>query len=163
MMTNSPIKPLIEKSVYILREAKVNLKNLCALWSTGKDSTVGAIALANEAFFGEIPYPIVHLDTGYKFPEIYEFRQRMADKFGFELIVVKHEMAGKLDPKAGRLECCNKLKTETLKKAIYEYGFDGVIVSIRRDEHGVRNKERYISPRNKYFRWSVVEAKRGGG
>lgn len=148
-----------EKSIFILREAHSQFKNLCCLWSTGKDSTT-SIGLGLDAFFGKLPYPVVHLDTGFKFQEIYKFRDETADKLGFELIVAKSEdHYGKMKPENGKIVCCTSLKTETLKQVVREYGFDGVIVSIRRDEHGIRNKERYFSPRDREFRWKVLEEK----
>lgn len=153
---------LVEKSIYIIRETRVQFKNPAMLWSTGKDSTT-AISLVKEAFFGEVPFPVIHLDTGFKFPEIYDFRDRIAKEWNLSLIVARNkDWFGKINPfTASRFECCSKLKTETLKQVIQEHRFDAIIVSIRRDEHGIRGKERYMSPRDKDFRWRVYRERRG--
>lgn len=156
------LEGLVEKSIYIVREAKAQFKNPAMLWSTGKDSTT-AISLAKEAFFGEVPFPIIHLDTGFKFPEIYDFRDRIAKQWNLNLIIARNkDWFGKINPStASRFECCTKLKTETLKQVIQEHRFDAIIVSIRRDEHGIRGKERYMSPRDKDFRWKVYRERKG--
>lgn len=148
------LEKLEEKSIFILREAKAKFKNLAVLWSTGKDSST-TLWLCRKAFFGKVPFPVIHIDTGYKFPEIYEFRDKIAKELKFNLIVTKNEKAIKagVSPESGRFECCTQLKTEALKKMIKEKKFDAIIVSIRRDEHGIRAKERIFSPRDKEFRW----------
>ena len=154
---------LISKSIYVLREAHAQFRNPAVLWSTGKDSTT-VLSLIRKAFFGEVPFPVIHIDTGFKFPEIYAFRDRIAKEWNLDLIVARNkEWFGKISPKtASRIECCTKLKTEALKQVIREYGFDAIIVSIRRDEHGIRGKERYFSPRDKNFRWKVYRERAGG-
>jgi len=86
------LQELEKKSIAIIREAKAQFKNPAVLWSTGKDSTA-AVWLCRKAFFGEIPFPVVHIDTGYKFPEIYEFRDKIAKEWGFNLLVAKNEKA----------------------------------------------------------------------
>jgi sulfate adenylyltransferase subunit 2 len=143
---------LEEKSVYVLREAKARFKNLAALWSMGKDSTA-MLAIARKAFFGKVPFPVIHIDNGIDFPETYEFRKRLADEWGLDLIVVKSVIK---DDISG-IRCCGANKTDALKKLLDERGFDGLIVSIRRDEHGIRAKERYFSPRDKEFKWNYKE------
>ncbi len=102
-----------------------------------------------------MPFPVVHIDTGYKFPEIYEFRDRIAKEWGLNLIIAKNEdaIAKGMSPEKGKLACCTQLKTEALKRLIKKEGFDALILAIRRDEHGIRAKERYFSPRDKEFRW----------
>jgi len=72
---------LESQSVYILREAYANFKNLCMLWSIGKDSTV-LLWLARKAFFGHVPFPLVHIDTHYKIPEMIKYRDRLALDLG---------------------------------------------------------------------------------
>jgi sulfate adenylyltransferase subunit 2 len=131
---------------------------MACLWSTGKDSTA-AVWLCKKAFFGKIPFPIIHIDTGYKFPEIYEFRDKIAKEWGFNLIVAKNEEALKLgmEPKKGRLDCCTLLKTEALKSLLHKEKHDALILAIRRDEHGIRAKERYFSPRDTEFRWNYAD------
>ncbi|MEM4267393.1 MAG: sulfate adenylyltransferase subunit CysD [Candidatus Woesearchaeota archaeon] len=140
-----------EKSIFILREAYRNFRNCAVLWSGGKDSTV-ILWLCKKAFFGKIPFKVVHIDTGKKLKEIYDYRDLIAKKFKLDLIIAKSDTKRRYK---NRLECCNSLKTEALKKAVREYGFDALIVGIRRDEHGIRAKERFFSPRNKRFEWGI--------
>jgi len=152
------MKDLINKSIFIIRETKAKFKNPIVLWSTGKDSTA-VLSLIKEAFYGEIPFPVVHIDTGYKFPEMYKFRDDLAKKWNLNLVVIKNEEALKngMCHEKGREKCCTTLKTETLKQYIKKEKIDAVIVSIRRDEHGIRAYERYMSPRDKNFRWKIFE------
>jgi len=160
----SRLDDLVNKSVYILREAKSRFKNPCVMWSTGKDSTI-ALHLCREAFFGEVPFPVVFIDTGWHFKEVYKFRDRLADEWNLNLIVAKSHDAGWIRPNVSRgyfvshQECCSRLKTEPLREVIEKNGFDAVIVSIRRDEHYMRSYERVMSPRDKDFRWRFVEIK----
>lgn len=115
--------------------------------------------LIKKAFFGEIPFPVLHIDTSYKFKEIYEFRDKLKKEWGFELIIAKNEEALKagMGPWKGRLVCCTALKTEALKQAIEKYKFKALLAAIRRDEHVVRAKERYFSPRDKDFHWNYLK------
>jgi sulfate adenylyltransferase subunit 2 len=128
------------------------------LWSIGKDSTT-LLWLVRKAFYGQVPFPIMHLDTGYKFKEIYEFRDEYAKKWGLELIISKNQRA--LDkgvgPTKGKFECCTELKTNTLKETIAQGKFKALFLGIRRDEHGIRAKERFFSPRDEDFEWSYKE------
>lgn len=140
---------LEEQSIFILREAKAKFKKLAGLWSMGKDSTV-MLAIARKAFFGKVPFPVIHIDNGIDFAETYEYRKKMADEWGLELIVEKSIIR---DDISG-IKCCGSNKTDALKKVLDEHGFDGLIVSIRRDEHGIRAKERHFSPRDKQFKWN---------
>ena len=142
------------KSIYIIREAYKKFKNIAMLWSIGKDSTA-LLWLCRKAFFGKIPFPMVHIDTSFKFKKIYEFRDDYAKKWGLNLIVVRNEEALKqgMSPKKGKFECCNALKTIALKQAIKKYKFKALLLAIRRDEHGIRAKERIFSPRNREFQW----------
>lgn len=140
---------LEEQSIFILREAKAKFKKIAGLWSMGKDSTV-MLALARKAFFGKVPFPVIHIDNGIDFPETYEYRKKMADEWGLDLIVAKSVIR---DDISG-IKCCGSNKTDALKEVLDEHGFDGLIVSIRRDEHGIRAKERSFSPRDKEFKWN---------
>jgi len=149
---------LIKKSIFIIREAKSQFKNPAVLWSTGKDSTA-MLALIKEAFFGKVPFPVVHLDTGYKFPEIYEFRDRLAKEWELNLIIGKGDNTNFHPEKTGHFECCTELKTNTLKGVLKKHKFDALIMSIRRDEHYIRNLERFYSPRDKQFKWHLVRPK----
>lgn len=154
------LNELEQESIYIIREALAQFKNPAVLWSTGKDSTA-MLSLIRTAFFGKIPIPVVHLDTGHKFPEIYEFRDKLAKEWGFNLIVWKNEeaLSKGMSPKVGKFECCNALKTEALKQVLRKYKFDALIMSIRRDEHYIRNMERFFSPRDKEFNWHFIRPK----
>jgi sulfate adenylyltransferase subunit 2 len=153
------LKELESRSIHIIREAKSEFKNLAVLWSTGKDSTA-CLWLCKKAFFGKIPFPVIHLDTGQKLPEIYKFRDKIAKEWNLDLIIAKNEEAIKknISPAAtSRFECCTALKTETLKQTIEKNNFNAIILAIRRDEHGIRAKERYISPRDRDFQWKYKD------
>lgn len=143
------LKNLEQKTIFILRETKNKFKNPAILWSMGKDST-SLLYLCKKAFFGKIPFPAIHLDSGHDFPETYQFREKMVKEWAINLIIgkVKHEE----DEISGTTEGLNK--AEALKRVLAEYNFDAIIVSIRRDEHGIRSKERYFSPRDKDWRWN---------
>tara|TARA_Y100000034_G_C6875297_1_gene400210 strand:- start:978 stop:1781 length:804 start_codon:yes stop_codon:yes gene_type:complete len=150
---------LESRSIYIIRESYKKFKKIALLWSIGKDSTV-LLWLCRKAFFGNIPFPVMHIDTTFKFPEMYTFKEKYAKKFNLNLITTKNEEALKrginydnYDP----ITVCKELKTNALKKAIKEYKFKAMIVGIRRDEHGIRAKERYFSPRNKDFSWNYID------
>ena len=150
---------LESKSIYVIREAYVQFKKLALLWSIGKDSTA-LLWLVRKAFFGKLPFPVVHIDTNYKFPEIYEFREKYIKEFGLRAIISRNEealAAGMGPDKSDKLACCNALKTEALKMIIAREGFEAVLLGIRRDEHGIRAKERYFSPRDGEFKWNYKD------
>lgn len=152
------IKVLENKSIYIIREAYAEFKNLASLWSMGKDSTA-LLWLIRKAFFGKIPFPIIHIDTGYKFPQMYKFRDKLAKEWGFNLQVARNEEAIKkgVSHDIGNLECCTQLKTDALKMFLDKYKFEGLFLAIRRDEHAIRAKERYFSPRDDDFKWDYKD------
>ena len=141
-------------SIYILREAFEKIDRLAMLWSIGKDSNV-LLWLARKAFFGHVPFPLVHVDTSYKMPEMIEFRDRIAKEWKLDLIVGQNRAAldAGMNHTRGRVTCCSALKTEGLKATIAEHGFDGLILGIRRDEEGTRAKERVFSPRGHDSQW----------
>ena len=145
---------LEQQSVYILREAFRHFERLCMLWSVGKDSTV-LLWLARKAFFGHVPFPLVHIDTSYKIPEMIEFRDRVAREWKLDLIIGQNKaaLADGMNHTRGRVECCTALKTEGLKQVIEQRGFQGIIAGIRRDEEGTRAKERVFSPRGAQAEW----------
>jgi sulfate adenylyltransferase subunit 2 len=149
---------LENKSIYIIREAYSRFRNIAMLWSIGKDSTT-LLWIVRKAFFGKIPFPIMHIDTGYKFKEIYDFRDQYSKEWNFELIVSKNEKAlqAGMGPDKEKLECCNSLKTEALKLKIAEKKFKALLLGIRRDEHGIRAKERVFSPRTGDFKWNYQD------
>ena len=144
---------LESQSVYILREAFARIDRLAMLWSLGKDSNV-MVWLARKAFFGRVPFPVLHIDTGNKFPEMYTFRDRYAVEWGLKLIVEPCPPVEETDrtlPPAARSAA---RKTLGLAKAIAAHGFTGVIAGIRRDEESVRAKERVFSPRGDTGEWN---------
>jgi sulfate adenylyltransferase subunit 2 len=134
----------------MIREAYACFRRPAVLWSMGKDSTV-LVALCRKAFLGTVPFPVVHLDTGRKFPSMYAFRDQWARTWGLDLLVAPS--AAQKPECSDKLACCTALKTETLKRVIRERGFDAILLAIRRDEHGIRAKERHFSPRDTNFQW----------
>ncbi len=149
---------LEQKSLYILREAYNRFPKLAMLWSMGKDSTL-MLWLARKAFFGHIPFPLIHIDTTYKIPEMITFRDQLAKDWNLKLLISKNTDAlnNGMNSNLGRLECCNALKTEALQKFLEKNHFQSLLVAIRRDEEGSRAKERYFSPRDQRFQWDYVE------
>ena len=144
---------LESKSIFIIREAYKQFKKVAMLWSIGKDSTA-LLWLCRKAFYGKIPFPAIHIDTSYKFPEMIEWRGEYAKKYNLKLIVGqnKEALAGGINPE-NKLACCTALKTDALKQVIKENKLRALFLGIRRDEHGVRAKERVFSPRNIDFKW----------
>ncbi|MEW5806092.1 MAG: sulfate adenylyltransferase subunit CysD [Acidobacteriota bacterium] len=145
---------LESKSIYIIREAYKQFRNIAMLWSIGKDSTT-LLWLVRKAFYDQIPFPVMHIDTGYKFKEIYEFRDDRAREWGLRLLIAKNDraLAEGMGPDKSKLDCCTALKTEALKMAIAKHKFRALLLGIRRDEHGIRAKERVFSPRDQEFKW----------
>jgi sulfate adenylyltransferase subunit 2 len=145
---------LESESIFIFREAYARLRNIALLWSLGKDSNV-MIWLARKAFFGRVPFPVMHVDTGKKFPEMYKFRERYAKEWQLRLLVEPCPPIEAVDrslPPAARSAA---RKTEGLKLALAKHGFDGLIAGIRRDEEATRAKERVFSPRGAEGAWDV--------
>jgi sulfate adenylyltransferase subunit 2 len=149
---------LENQSIFIIREAYSQFKKVALLWSIGKDSTT-LLWLTRKAFFGKIPFPVLHIDTTYKFKEIYKFRDKFVKKWNLNLIVAKNEesIVQNMGPDKGKFECCDQLKTQALKKAISEHNFRALYLAIRRDEHGIRAKERVFSPRDEDFQWNYKD------
>jgi len=152
------LSKLENESIFIIREAYYQFKKVATLWSIGKDSTA-LLWLTRKAFYGKIPFPVLHIDTGYKFKEIYEFREEYGTKWNLDVLVHKNEEAVNrgVGPQAQKLECCSELKTNALKDAIAKYGFKALDLGIRRDEHGIRAKERIFSPRDEDFEWNYKD------
>jgi sulfate adenylyltransferase subunit 2 len=145
---------LESQSIFILREAFNRLDNLGMLWSLGKDSNV-MVWLARKAFFGRVPFPVVHLDTGAEFPETYAFRDRYVPEWGLTLIADLCPPLEQADPTLPPASRFAARKTEGLKAALARYGFTGIIAGIRRDEQATRAKERVFSPRLPGGQWNV--------
>lgn len=149
---------LESKSIYIIREAYKQFRKIAMLWSIGKDSST-LLWLCRKAFFGKIPFPIMHIDTSYKFPEMIQWRDTYAKKWGLKLIVAqnKESLKAGMGPSKDKLACCTALKTEALKQTIAKHQFKALLLGIRRDEHGIRAKERVFSPRDQNFQWNYKD------
>ena len=150
------LRTLEAESIYILREAAAEFARPVMLYSIGKDSSV-MLRLAQKAFYpGKIPFPLLHIDTSYKFPEMIEFRDWYAREICAELIVHKNQEA--LDQGAnpfalGTQKCCGLLKTKSLLDALTEGGFTAAFGGARRDEEKSRAKERVYSFRDGFGQW----------
>jgi sulfate adenylyltransferase subunit 2 len=150
------LQALEAESIHILREAVAEFARPVMLYSIGKDSSV-MLRLAQKAFFpGKIPFPLLHIDTSYKFPEMIAFRDSYTCEVGAELIVHKNQEA--LDAGAnpfalGTQKCCGLLKTKSLLDALTEGGFDAAFGGARRDEEKSRAKERIYSFRDSLGQW----------
>jgi sulfate adenylyltransferase subunit 2 len=137
------------QTIHILREAFACIDRLAMLWSFGKDSQA-LLFMVRRAFFGHVPFPVIHIDTSYEPPEMLEFRDRIAAEWKLDLVVGRNEaaLAQGMSHTRGRILCCSALKTAALRQTIAAHGFTGVIAGIRRDEEGTRAKERVFSPRD---------------
>jgi sulfate adenylyltransferase subunit 2 len=144
------------QSIFILREAFGRLKHVALLWSLGKDSNV-MIWLARKAFFGRVPFPVMHVDTAKKFPEMYAFRERYAAEWKLDLLIEQCPPIDSVDPSLPPAARVAARKTEGLKLALAKHGFDGLIAGIRRDEEPTRAKERVFSPRGAEGLWDIRE------
>ncbi|MFT8645284.1 sulfate adenylyltransferase subunit CysD [Gluconacetobacter sp.] len=142
------------QSVYILREAYRKLKPLAMLWSLGKDSNV-MLWLARKAFLGRVPFPVMHVDTGKKFPEMYRFRDEYVKKWELELLLGDCPPVEEIDPTLPPAARSAARKTAGLATMIEKYKLEGVIAGIRRDEQATRAKERVFSPRGSSHKWDV--------
>ena len=173
------LEKLENKSIYLLREAYHSFPSLAMLWSVGKDSTV-LVKLALKAFFGHIPFPLVHIDTGFKIPEMIQYRDQLAAEWGLPIIYGKNAQVLDQkqtfpDGKVSMLQCCKKLKAEALEGVLngkidryrfnhetkqYEIDpdrtpYQALILGIRADEEASRSKERYFSPRGVENEWNI--------
>jgi sulfate adenylyltransferase subunit 2 len=150
------LKVLEAESIFILRETAAEFAHPVMLYSIGKDSSV-MLRLAQKAFYpGKIPFPLLHIDTSYKFPEMIEFRDSYAREVGAELIVHKNDRAladGANPYVLGTQKCCGLLKTRSLLDALAEGGFDAAFGGARRDEEKSRAKERVYSFRDSMGQW----------
>jgi len=150
------LKMLEAESIFILREAAAEFAHPVMLYSIGKDSSC-MLRLAQKAFYpGKIPFPLLHVDTSYKFPEMIEFRDWYAKHVGAELIVHRNEKAlaeGANPYTLGTQKCCGLLKTRALLDALAEGGFDAAFGGARRDEEKSRAKERVYSFRDALGQW----------
>ncbi|MDH2436581.1 sulfate adenylyltransferase subunit CysD [Pokkaliibacter sp. MBI-7] len=150
------LKQLEAESIHIIREVAAEFENPVMLYSIGKDSAV-MLHLACKAFYpGKPPFPLMHVDTTWKFREMISFRDEMAKKLGMDLIVHINEDGVKqgIGPFThGSKIHTDVMKTESLKQALDKYGFDAAFGGARRDEEKSRAKERVYSFRDKKHRW----------
>lgn len=152
---NKHLRQLEDESIYIIREVYSSFRCPVLLYSIGKDSGVLSRLCWKSFYPAKIPFPLMHIDTGVKFREMYDFRRWYCNEYGFELIIYRNEeWIGKCDPyKVGTDRCCIHLKTEALLQGIKKYGFDCAIGGARREEEKSRAKERVFSVRDESGRW----------
>lgn len=152
----SYLKQLESESIHIMREVAAEFKNPVMLYSVGKDSSV-MVRLAQKAFYpGKFPFPLMHIDTGYKFPEMYDFRDAFCREIDARLIVERNErrIADGCHPLTmGVDKCCSCLKTGALLEALARHGFDAAFGGARREEEKSRAKERVFSLRDASGQW----------
>lgn len=150
------LKQLEAESIHIFREVAAEFDNPVMLYSVGKDSSV-LLHLARKAFApGKIPFPLLHVDTTWKFGEMIAFRDKMAKKHGFELLVHKNQEGLDMDISPfvhGSAAHTDIMKTQGLKQALDKYQFDAAFGGARRDEEKSRAKERVYSFRDNHHRW----------
>lgn len=150
------LKELESEAIQIIREVAAEFDKPVMLYSIGKDSSV-MLRLAEKAFYpAPIPFPLLHVDTNWKFKEMIKFRDEVARNLGVELLVYKNPEgidAGISPFEHGSEKHTQVMKTEALKKALDKYGFDAAFGGARRDEEKSRAKERIYSFRNKHHQW----------
>jgi sulfate adenylyltransferase subunit 2 len=151
----SHLRQLEAESIHIIREVAAEFANPVMLYSVGKDSSV-MLHLAHKAFApGRIPFPLMHIDTQWKFQEMYRFRAEMAERYKVEIKVwINPEGKDKVSPFThGSEKHTQIMKTDALKQALEHYGFDAAFGGARRDEEKSRAKERVYSFRNRFHQW----------
>ena len=150
------LKQLEAESIHIMREVVAEFENPVMLYSIGKDSSV-MLHLARKAFYpAKLPFPLMHIDTTWKFKEMIEFRDRVAKEYGFELLVYTNQDGVKqgISPfKHGSARYTDIMKTEGLKQSLDKYKFDAAFGGARRDEEKSRAKERIFSFRTATHQW----------
>ncbi len=156
MKDTSHINALENEAIYIMREVAAQFEKPVLLFSGGKDS-ITLVRLAQKAFYpAKIPFPLMHIDTGHNFQETVEFRDKLVEELGLELIVRNVQETidqGKVKEETGRYSSRNGLQTTTLLDAIEEFKFDACIGGARRDEEKARAKERVFSVRDDFGQW----------
>ena len=154
--TLTHLRALEAESIHILREVAAEFQKPVMLYSIGKDSSV-MVRLAQKAFYpGHIPFPLLHIDTTYKFQEMIEFRDRFCARIGARLIVHTNTQAiadGANPFRLGTTKCCALLKTRALLDALDQGGYDAAFGGARRDEEKSRAKERVYSFRDSFGQW----------
>ena len=152
---NRQLDSLESEAIYIIREVAAECEKPVMLYSIGKDSSV-MLHLAIKAFYPEKPpFPFMHIDTTWKFHEMIEFRDKVADKYGIEMLVYKNEdgIRQGINPFDHGSAYTDIMKTEALKQALAKYGFTAAFGGGRRDEEKSRAKERIFSFRNRAQAW----------
>ncbi len=159
-MKSYPLQHLDEleaEAIHILREVAGQFERPALLFSGGKDS-ITLVRLAEKAFRpGAFPFPLLHIDTGHNFPEVIDFRDRLAARLGERLVVRQVEETirrRQLREPGGKYPSRNALQTYTLLDTIEEFGFDALIGGARRDEEKARAKERIFSHRDEFGQWN---------
>jgi sulfate adenylyltransferase subunit 2 len=147
---------LENQSIYIFREAFHAIDKLAMLWSFGKDSNV-MIHLARKAFFGQVPFPLIHCDTELEMEEVYAFRDTYVKEWNINLIAPICPPIEETDASLPHAARVASRKTLGLKQVLDSHGFTGVIAGIRRDEEATRAKERVFSPRGVEGGWDVKD------
>ena len=150
------IHHLEQHSIHLIREAYARLKPLAMLWSLGKDSNT-LLWLVRKAFQGRVPFPVILLDTGNEFAEVYAFRDRYVREWNLDYINAPCPAVETTDPALPPKARAAARKTLGLKQLIAERGFAGILLGIRRDEQPIRGKERGMSPRDAQGGWHVRE------
>jgi len=152
------LSSLENDSIFIIRETYAKIRNMAVLWSMGKDSTV-LLHLVKKAFMGTVPFPLVHIDTSYKIPDMITWRDDFVEKNNLRLIVGsnKKALSEGMGPEQGRLTCCTALKTQALLDTVAGNRIQCLLLGIRQDEEGSRGKERVASPRNANSEWEYKE------
>ena len=150
------LNDLEDEAIYVIREVASSFEKPAMLYSVGKDSSV-LLHLARKAFYpARVPFPLIHIDTGYKFPEMISFRDNIAKEYNLDLKVYRNEDAiasGTHPSELGTLRCCGLLKTKALLDALKLYEVDAALGGARRDEEKSRAKERFFSFRDQYGQW----------
>lgn len=148
----SHLDRLESETIYIIREAFAKVKPLAMLWSMGKDSTA-LLWMVRKAFHGKVPFPVILLDTAMEMDEVYAFRDQLIKDWDLDCLSHPCPPYEDMDPNLPPNTRAAMRKTEGLKQVLAEYGYKGIIAGIRRDEQGLRGKERVFSPRAEDGAW----------
>jgi sulfate adenylyltransferase subunit 2 len=152
----SHLRALEAESIHIIREVAAEFERPVLLFSGGKDSIV-MLRLAEKAFWpAKVPFPLMHIDTGHNFDEVYDYRDRRVAELGIKLVVASVQESidsGRVVEQTGPRASRNQLQTTTLLDAVEEHGFDAAFGGARRDEEKARAKERVYSFRDEFGQW----------
>ena len=144
---------LEDESIYIIREAYDHFRDVALVWSVGKDTTT-LLWLIRKAFRGVIPFPVIHIETGREFPEIYDLRNRLSREWDFSLIVGRNEgeIARGMGPQKGlKTDCCTELKTYALQEVVVKNGFRALFLGDREDDRDLPTLDHPCSLRDERF------------